>query len=67
MKQYLIPQPMATDETLIGLYARTAPETMPEWYKLKVINPRNNIISEQMYFQWRLYYANKMIELLNKK
>ncbi|MEO7047624.1 MAG: hypothetical protein ABI091_20160 [Ferruginibacter sp.] len=57
-KQYTIPTPMATDETLIGLYARTAPD-VPDWF--------GGAANEDRFFQWRLYYANKMIELLNKK
>jgi hypothetical protein len=62
---------------LIGLYARTAPD-VPDWFddkpqvKDKLRNQSeyrewNSKNSEIRYFQWRLYYANKMIELLNKK
>ena len=64
---------MASDLTLIGLFAKDAPDE-PLWFKDNYeariwLTDRGEYMSNEIpnrFYQWRLYHAYKMIELLNK-
>lgn len=69
---------MPNDLTLRDLFAKDAPDEIPEWYKHTPLSQKtfqsNSAIrdyeikdEQNRYFQWRYYYADKMIEHSTKK
>ena len=57
---------MVIDQTLRGFYAMNAP-VIPEWYLYENAFARDDTISEEIFFKWRWYYADRMIEQEFKK